>query len=179
MQLINEKHMVIVGYGDVGNQVAKIMKHGFGMKVTGIKKKPTWPMIPREHKDNCDEILGLEEYEKVVCDADFVVGILPKQDETIDFFSKESTFDKMKKGSVFINIGTGATVNEDDLIQAVTSEHIGFAALDVFKEQPLGKYNEIWKMPNTFLTPNSAFQDSECMLRVFDIVGQNIENFSE
>ena len=32
--------MVIVGYGDIGAACAKIAKHGFGMKVTGIKKRP-------------------------------------------------------------------------------------------------------------------------------------------
>ena len=171
MGLINKKHMVIVGYGDVGNLVGKIMKNGFGMKVTGIKKKPTWPLIPREHKENCDEIVGPEDYDKVVADADYVVGILPGMDETQDFFSKDSTFDKMKKGSTFINIGNGSTVNEEDLMQALKSEHIGFAALDSFKEQPLGKYNQIWDMPNTLLSPNCAEQDPECMKRVFDVVG--------
>lgn len=34
------KHMLIVGYGDIGSCVAKIAKHGFGMRVTGIKRKP-------------------------------------------------------------------------------------------------------------------------------------------
>jgi len=171
--------MVIVGYGDIGAHVGKIMKKGFGMKVTGVKRKPDWLFMPKEHKEYCDEIVGPEDYGRVVREADFVVGILPKLPDTDDFFSKESTFGKMKKGSVFINIGRGSTVNEDDLVEAVKSEHLGYAALDVYKEEPLGRYNEIWNMPNTFLTPHCADEDPECMVRAFDIVGQNIENFSE
>lgn len=163
--------MVIVGYGDIGNQVAKIMKQGFGMKVTGVKKRPDSVWTPTEHKKNSDQIVGLDEYDKVIQEADFVVGILPKQPETDDFFSKESTFSKMKKGSVFINIGRGSTVNENDLIDALKSEHLGFAALDVFKEEPLPKSNEIWKLPNVLITPHCADEDPQCMYRAFEIVG--------
>ena len=32
--------MLIVGYGDIGSSVGKIAKHGFNMKVTGLKRRP-------------------------------------------------------------------------------------------------------------------------------------------
>jgi phosphoglycerate dehydrogenase-like enzyme len=48
------------------------------------------------------------------------VGILPKvAGETDDFFNMESTFSKMKKTAVFMNIGRGTTVKEEDLLKAL------------------------------------------------------------
>ena len=40
MEVVNMKHMVIVGYGDIGSACGKIAKHGLGMKVTGLKRRP-------------------------------------------------------------------------------------------------------------------------------------------
>jgi len=52
----------------------------------------------------------------VIAEADYVVGVLPGLESTIDFFNMESTFSKMKNTAVFMNIGRGSTVNEQDLI---------------------------------------------------------------
>jgi len=48
-----------------------------------------------------------------------VVGVLPGIENNTDFFNEDRVFSKMRKDAVFINIGRGATVNEDDLIAAL------------------------------------------------------------
>ena len=40
MELVSNKTMVVVGYGDIGAACAKIAKNGFGMKVIGVKRRP-------------------------------------------------------------------------------------------------------------------------------------------
>ena len=40
VELMSDKHMLIVGYGDIGAACARIAKNGFGMKVTGLKRNP-------------------------------------------------------------------------------------------------------------------------------------------
>ena len=108
MELVSNKSMAIVGYGDIGAACAKIAKFGFGMKVTGVKRNPD--ACSDEYKSYCDEIVGNDQYENAIKDADFVVGVLPKTAETLDFFNMDSTFSKMKPTSVFMNIGRGPTV---------------------------------------------------------------------
>ena len=67
-----------------------------------------------------------------------MVGVLPKVPNlTDDFFNMESTFSKMKDSAVFMNIGRGTTVNEDDLVDALNKKVIAGAVLDVFKTEPL------------------------------------------
>ena len=85
------------------------------------------------HRSHCDEIVGPDQYDRVIAEADFVVGILPRiPNATDDFFNMESTFSKMKKSAVFMNIGRGTTVKEEDLAAALNSKTIAGAVLDVF-----------------------------------------------
>jgi len=155
VELVSNKHMAIVGYGDIGSACAKVAKNGFGMKVTGLKRKPE--EVSEEHRSYCDEVVGNDQYDRVIAEADFVVGILPRVlGVTDDFFTKESTFSKMKKSAVFMNIGRGTTVNEDDLASALKDGTIGGAVLDVYKVEPLPQDSELWTCPNLFMTPHCA-----------------------
>lgn len=118
MELASTKHIAFIGYGDIGCACAKVCKNGFGMKVTGLKRNPN--EITQEQRSYCDEVVGNDQYDRVISEADFVCGILPKvAGVTDDFFTMESTFSKMKKSAIFMNIGRGTTVNEEDLAKAL------------------------------------------------------------
>ena len=156
--------MVIVGYGDIGAACARVAKLGFGMKVTGVKRRPA--MVKEKHRKYCDEIVGNDQYEKVISEADFVVGVLPRvAGTTDDFFTLRSTFSKMKKSAVFMNIGRGTCVLEDDLISALETGSIAGAVLDVFQAEPLPKDSKLWTLPNVLMTPHCADNDSQWLAR--------------
>ena len=135
------------------------------MKVYGIKRNPN--DCSEEYRSYCDEVVGLDQYDRCVSEADFVVGVLPKVADTVNFFSHESTFSKMKETSVFMNIGRGPTVKEDDLVSALQTGKIGGAVLDVFAVEPLPSTSPLWDMDNVMITPHCAQQDKnfmkECM----------------
>ena len=94
VELVSTKSMAVIGYGDIGAACARIAKHGFGMKVIGVKRNPA--ACSEEHKACCDEVVSNDEYERVIKEVDFVVGVLPKVADTVNFFNMESTFSKMK-----------------------------------------------------------------------------------
>ena len=56
VELVSDKHMAIVGYGDIGAACAKVAKVGFGMKVSGVKRDVN--SVPEQHREYCDEIVG-------------------------------------------------------------------------------------------------------------------------
>ena len=56
IELVSDKHMAIVGYGDIGAACAKVAKVGFGMKVSGVKRDVN--SVPEQHREYCDEIVG-------------------------------------------------------------------------------------------------------------------------
>lgn len=62
----------------------------------------------------------------------------------------------MKKSAVFMNIGRGPTVLEQDLVSALQDETISGAVLDVFEVEPLPKESALWKMDNVLMTPHCA-----------------------
>lgn len=58
MELVSNKSMAIIGYGDIGAACAKIAKNGFGMKVTGVKRDPT--VCSDEYRSYVDSVVGLD-----------------------------------------------------------------------------------------------------------------------
>ena len=153
--------MAIVGYGDIGSACARIAKHGFGMTVRGIRRDPS--LCTQEQLAMCDEVVSNAEYERVIADADFVVGVLPMVSDTAKFFNMQSTFAKMKPSAVFINIGRGPTCDEDDLIKALQEKRIAGAVLDVFAKEPLSSDSPLWGMENVMVTPHCMQQDKNFM----------------
>jgi len=98
---------------------------------------------------------------------------------TDDFFNTESAFSKMKKSAVFMNIGRGTTVKEEDLAKALNDGTIAGAVLDVFKTEPLPKENPLWECKNLLLTPHCADQDREFMHRSMATFAKNLNLFGE
>jgi phosphoglycerate dehydrogenase-like enzyme len=177
VELVSNKSMAVIGYGDIGAACAKIAKNGLGMKVIGVKRNPA--DCSDLYRSYCDEVVGNDQYERVIRDADFVVGVLPKVHDTVHFFNTESTFSKMKKTAVFMNIGRGPTVKEDDLVSSLQNNTIAGAVLDVFEVEPLNKESPLWDMSNVLLTPHCAQQDMDFMLDCVYQLKDNLENFCE
>ena len=101
--------MAIVGFGDIGAACGRICK-AFGTKIIAVKRRPE--QTSEEHKSYCDELVGVDQLDRVYSEADYVVGVLPKTSNTTNFFTMENCFSKMKPSAVFMNIGRGQTVNE-------------------------------------------------------------------
>ena len=94
-------------------------------------------MVTAEEKAHCDELVGLDQYQRVLKEADYVLGTLPKMVSTDNFFNAANCFSLMKSDAVFMNIGRGTTVDEDDLANVLYAGKIRGAVLDVFKVEPL------------------------------------------
>ena len=78
----------------------------------------------------------MDEAELILGQADFVLNTLPLTEETKGYFDY-TRFKQMKAGSVFMNVGRGHTVVEDDLIRVLEEGHLKGAALDAFEVEPL------------------------------------------
>lgn len=177
VELVSTKTLVVVGYGDIGSRCARMCKLAFGMKTIGVNKFPK--LVTAEQAQWIDELVSLDEYDRVVAEADYVLGTLPKMVQTNDFFNMQNCFSKMKPSAIFMNIGRGTTVDEEDLSDALYSKKIAGAVLDVFKVEPLAKNNRLWYAPNLFMTPHCADQDSEWLLRTMKIFGGNLVKYTK
>ncbi len=165
------KNICIVGFGTIGKRIARIAR-SFDMSVTGIRSG----VAAADHPDRslyADKILGVGELRTALAVADIVVDILPLTDETENFFS-EDIFAWMKHGVVFVNLGRGKTVVDQALLNALGSGKIRFAALDVFREEPLPADHPFWEHERIFLTPHIGGLTDGYWKSVIDLFIENV-----
>ncbi len=163
-----DESCLIVGYGDVGKKLSEICV-ALNMDVSVIsKRKSRSKKIKRQFL--------LKDLENAVRDKDYVINLLPYNNETKDIFSKK-IFKNMKKSSFFINIGRGETVVEDDLIFALNHKIISGAGLDVFNQEPLAKTSKLWNLNNTIITPHIAGMSSSYWKKQGSLFCSNLEYF--
>lgn len=161
---LNGKTVCIVGAGNIGNEVAKRFK-AFDANVIGVD------LFPAEN-DNFNKVCGLNALDDVLKLSDIVILTLPLTSDTIAFFNKNK-FENMKENAIFVNIARGKLVNEKDLIDALKSNQIGGAVLDVFEEEPLNENNPLWDFENVILTPHNSFVGDNND-RIFKVIKGNL-----
>jgi len=127
---IYNKTLGLVGIGNIGSIVAD-RAMGLKMKVIGCD-----PYLDNE----TIEKMGIRpvNFDEILAQSDYISIHTPKTNETSNLFNADTLL-KMKKGAMLINCARGGIVNEDDLYDALKSNHLGGAALDVFATEPPGK----------------------------------------
>lgn len=164
--LMMGQKLAIVGVGNIGRTIAR-MATAFGLDVSGVGR------TARDGDPDFGHVYGQDDLNNVLATADYVVMIAPLTAETRNLFDT-ARFNAMKPGAMFINIGRGPQVDEPALIAALESGQVGFAALDVYCEEPLSKDNPIWSAPNTIISPHMSGDFHE-HLNV--LAGKFLENF--
>lgn len=145
--IFNSKTL-IVGLGNIGKELGKKL-YVLGSRVSGVKKNLD------NYPEFIEKIYSIEDLDEILSEFDIVVSILPETSETFNLFDIEK-FKKMKKNSIFINIGRGTTVSSDDLYLALENNLISGAGIDVTHIEPLPKTHNLWKSKNLILTPHIA-----------------------
>jgi phosphoglycerate dehydrogenase-like enzyme len=83
------------------------------------------------------------------------VLVTPLTEHTRGLFDA-ARFARMHRGARFINLGRGALVDEDALVDALRRESIAGAALDVFQHEPLPADSALWSTPNLIVSPHMS-----------------------
>lgn len=138
----------IIGYGQIGTRVVKLLKP-FGCRI--VVADPYKELVPEDVADGVEmtDLAGL------LATAD-VVSLHARVTEETRGFLAAAQFAAMKKGSWFINTARGPMVNYDDLYQALTSGRLRGAMLETFWQEPPPADAPILKLPNVTLTPHIA-----------------------
>lgn len=157
------KKICIVGCGSVGTECAKRF-NAFGCDVIGID------VFPRVD-ENYNQMLGLEDLNKVLENIDVIVLTLPLTEETKYLMNKER-FEMLKTGAILVNIARGAIVDTKALLNNV--EKIGGAVLDVFETEPLDSEDSLWNMEKIIVTPHNSFVGDNNQKRLAEVILKNL-----
>lgn len=158
----------IVGMGNIGRRVARIATD-FGCKVIfhSITGKSTCTEYPQVDKDT------------LLKESDFLSLHCPLSDLSRNFIDAQA-LKKMKKTAVLLNVARGPVVNNADLYEALISEEIQAAGLDVVEKEPLEESNPLSRFKDSsrlIITPHLAWASVEARTRCVEEAYQNIAAF--
>ncbi len=158
----------IIGMGAIGQRVAEIARM-FGCNViyystSGKNNQPEYQRV---------------EFEQLLENSDIVSVHAPLTPETEGLMNKHA-FAKMKKSAIFLNLGRGPIVSEQDLADALRTGEIRGAALDVLCVEPMSKDNplrEIKDSDKLLITPHIAWASVEARTRLMETILGQIKEF--
>lgn len=139
------KTLGILGLGHIGRRLAD-RASAFGMHVIGTRRHP-------EPVPHVERVLPPEQTDEVLAAADFVTVVLPLTPETRGLIGARELA-HMKPTAYLINVGRGAVVQTEALIDALRAGRIAGAGLDVFEREPLPSDSPLFEMEQVILTPH-------------------------
>lgn len=134
--------VLVVGAGEIGGRIAEILCV-FGAEVTGVRRRPG------------SGDLGSDAWRGELGRFDWVIAIVPSTPETQRMFGEEE-FAAMKPGAVFLNFARGTVIEQDALLAAIDSGHLGGAFLDVTEPEPLPADHPLWSRENIHISMHLA-----------------------
>ncbi len=142
-----ERRVGFLGYGLMAKAPALVLK-SLGFPVSAWVRSPRpGEEIPIFH--------GPDQLPAFLAQTDIVVCLLPLTRET-DGILCARTFAMMPRGAMVINIGRGGHVVASDLIAALDSGQLSYAALDALKPEPLPAESPLWLHPKVTVMPHVA-----------------------
>jgi phosphoglycerate dehydrogenase-like enzyme len=163
--------LLVVGYGDIGRRLA-VLASAMGMTVDAVKRATSG-----DKDDWTREIAPIADLNRLLATADHVAICLPLTDETRGLFDS-NRLAIMKPRSFLYNIGRGAIVETDALVDALRSGHLRGAGLDVTDPEPLPPDHPLWNLDNVIITAHTAGATPNYWERVARILATNIERIS-
>jgi phosphoglycerate dehydrogenase-like enzyme len=153
---LSQSHWLIIGYGNIGREVAARAK-AFGARVTGVRRSAKADGL-------ADEVTMLSDVPRLLPDADVVVLACALNAETRDLV-RPSFLERMKGGSLLINVGRGGLVDEAALIAALDRGTPSVAILDVFQKEPLPADSPLWTHKSVRVTAHTSATGSGTIAR--------------
>jgi glyoxylate reductase len=163
---LNGKLLGIVGMGRIGQALARRAR-AFGMRIEYNKRT------------RVDEALEAElgaafepDLDALIARADYLALLCPATAETKNLLNAQRIA-AMKPGAFVINSGRGDLLDEDALLEALQSGHLGGAGLDVYAREP-GLDPRLPTLPNVIALPHLGSATLEGRTRAGEKIIANI-----
>ncbi len=158
----------IVGLGQIGSELAQ-RAMALGMRVVAVDPD-TQP------RGGVTALFPPEQLEQLLRQSDFVVIAAPHTPQTERWIGRRQ-LQAMKPTAWLINVGRGAILVLDDLVEALRAGELAGAGLDVCETEPLPSTHPLWRMPNVLITPHVAAQSTRIAERHLAVFLDNLRRF--
>jgi phosphoglycerate dehydrogenase-like enzyme len=160
------KKVLIVGMGGIGQAIESRLSN-FGCKISTFGNS-------LETADFTTQ----EKLDEAILDTDVLIICLPENSSTKGFFHAKR-LQQLKSSAVVINVGRGSVLDEDALINMLSSNDIAFAVLDVTQHEPIPKDSKLWNLPNLLLTQHTGGGVAGENLLKLEFFYQNLHQFRD
>ncbi|HHJ34203.1 MAG TPA: D-2-hydroxyacid dehydrogenase [Gammaproteobacteria bacterium] len=170
---LDGKTIGIVGFGDLGQAVAKIARC-FGMRI----------LIAHSH--NAESRVGESDFQaarvampELLAESDIISLHCPLTDDNRHLIGAEA-LSIMRPDAILINTARGGLIDERALLSALEDKQIAAAALDVLEEEPPSGNHPLinYHADNLIITPHVAWASQQSRQRLVNEIAKNIEAYS-
>ena len=169
MTTVDGKTMLVIGLGGIGTEIAR-RGAALGMRVVGTRNSSRSGPEFVAYVGLADEMVVLAR------EADVIVNALPLTDATRGLLGREFFETGFSRAPYFINVGRGATVDTQALLDALQAGRLAGAGLDVTDPEPLPADHALWRQPNVIITPHVSARGGD-RRRHRMLVAENIRRY--
>jgi glyoxylate/hydroxypyruvate reductase A len=142
-----QRRIGIMGLGNMGRACAEALAY-LGFDVAGwSRREKSLKGIAGFH--------GAAQLDAFLARSEILVSLLPLTPQTEGILNA-GLFARLPEGACLVSVGRGEHLVEEDLIPALESGRLGYATLDVFREEPLPPAHPFWAHPRILVTPHVA-----------------------
>jgi len=166
---LKNKTLGVFGLGRIGIEMAKRCKGAYNMNVIYHNRK---------QNTEAEKLLDAKyvSFDELLAQSDVLSVHSALTEDTKGIFNK-AAFEKMKPTSIFINTSRGGAHNEEDLTEALTTNKIWGAGLDVTNPEPMQKDNPLLQMENVAVLPHIGSATIEARNGMSRLAAENIIGF--
>jgi phosphoglycerate dehydrogenase-like enzyme len=158
-----DRTVLIVGYGAIGAAIEERLD-GFEVDVVRVARRAR------------EGVHGIDEFERLLPNADVVILIVPITEETHGLVDRDF-LSRMKDDALLVNVARGTVVDTEALVEALHTRRI-HAALDVTDPEPLPDGHPLWSAPNLLVSPHVGGATSAMWPRAYKLVREQLERLA-
>lgn len=143
---LRDARVAVWGFGGIAATLAPLLT-ALGAHVTGVARSAG--------ERHGFPVVTAADLPSLLPSSDVLINILPATPET-ERAVDAPVLSLLPRHAWLVNVGRGATVDEDALLDALRSGRLAGAALDVFATEPLPAASPLWDEPNVIVSPHAA-----------------------
>jgi glyoxylate/hydroxypyruvate reductase A len=163
-----QRRVGFLGFGMMAKAPALVLQ-SLGFKVSA------WVRSPRQDAE-VPLFHGPDQLASFLGQTDIAVCLLPLTPETEGIFCTR-TFAMMPKGAMLVNIGRGKHVVEKDLIAALDSGQLSYAALDALYPEPLPPESPLWELDNVLISAHMGGRSDRYVAGFLQVFAPNLRRW--